>query len=530
MDIEQGQLIANRYVLQKELGRGGMAIVYTGVDTVLNRNVAIKILYPQFASDNNLIQRFFNEARIIARLNYKSIVSLYDISEYNGVPFIVLEYIRGYDLRVLQKNLFEKGRKLPLEMSLVIGFIVCDAISHAHSMDIIHRDIKPENVLISDDGEIKITDFGLAHLLTDSRITMTGAAIGSPEFMSPEHINSRNIDKQSDVFSLGSLLYWLITGTSPFHADNTMSILNNITRNHYTPIGKVIPWIDAWVRDVIITCLNPEPEKRYRDATQLSHVLYEGIQRFTSDPYVTFKQYINSPDQTEQELLVRHNDARYKEALGHIRTNNLEKAFSLINTLLETNKKNTDIAKLIKRIKQKRHTQWAKNVLELIVIFLLILITAQEEYREPPQLMLNHSIKQHSGTGVGKVEHKSNTVNEVRIPLSHVANGKPKKPIIKKQEALQNSNIPHEHKIASIVSETTRQSQNNGELEIITYPWAMVFIDDKYVGETPRFKSISLPPGEHKINIMNPYLKSYTATVNILPNKTITKRINLNEQ
>lgn len=530
MNIEQGQLIANRYILQKELGRGGMAIVYIGMDTILNRNVAIKILYPQFASDSNLIQRFFNEARIIAKLKYKSIVSIYDVSEYNGVPFIVLEYIHGYDLRQLQNNLSKEGKRLSLEMSLVISFIVCDAISHAHSMNIIHRDIKPENVLISDMGEIKITDFGLAHLLTDNRITMTGTAIGSPEFMSPEHINSKNIDKHSDVFSLGSLLYWLITQTSPFYANNTMSILNNITRNSYSSIDKVIPWIDRWIKDIITICLSPEPEKRYSDATQLCHALHEAIQRFTEDPYATFKQYINSPAQIENKILNRHNNARYKDALNYIQSNNPEKALSIINTLLETDKENKDISKLIRAIKQKRYIRWVISMIELIIMFSLIFVIAHEDYREPSQSILNYSIEPGLSFNGTKTEKSNSLANGSEKSAPLIVNIKPKVTAMPEKKTTSKKNIPKKYLISSIITNTTKQSLENGTLEIITYPWAMIFIDDRYVGETPRLKNISLTPGEHTINVMNPYLKPYKTVVYIIPNRTITKRINLNEQ
>lgn len=527
MNIEEGQVIANRYILQKEVGRGGMSIVYAGFDNVLKREVAIKLLYPQLVSDHGLIQRFFNEARIIARLNYRSIVSLYDISQHNNVPFIVLEYVHGYDLRQMYHNLFKEGKRVSVEVALVVAFIVCDAIAHAHSMNIIHRDIKPENVLISNEGVIKITDFGLAHLLTDSRITMTGAAIGSPEFMSPEHINSKNIDKTSDVFSLGSLIYWLISGRSPFYADNTMSILNNITRNRYPAIESLVPDVDDWVRDMINKCLHPLPEERYHDAGELSQVLYDGISKFIKEPYVTFAVFTTSPEQVEHELLKQHNAVRYTEASTYIRANNLEKALSIIRVMLETKEGSLDAIRLMKGLKKKRYIRWGINILEFIIMFLLLIIVAQEEYIEVPQ-SLSSAKKYTVANNINTNKEATHINQEIKKSITTHVKRKPVKsfshPMVQ-QPALNHT----EKEISSLTDKMPAQQPAQGTLEIITYPWAMVFIDDKYIGETPRFKSISLPAGEHKIYLMNPYLKPYTEIIKILPDRTITKRIDLSK-
>ncbi len=534
MNTGEGQLIANRYLLKKELGRGGMAIIYIGIDTVLKREVAIKILYPHFMYDSTLIRRFLNEARIIARLHYKSIVSLYDIGEHQGVPFLVLEYIQGYDLRHMQDTLVKERKKISLEIALIMAYIVCDAIAHAHSMGIVHRDIKPENVLISNDGGIKITDFGLAHILTDTHITISRAAIGSPEFMSPEHINSNNISIASDIFSLGSLIYWLITGVSPFYADNTMFILNNISRNHYKPINKSVFGIDDWIEEIVDICLSPLPEDRYRDASELSRALYNGITRFSPDPYNAFRLYINSPSQTEQDLLKRHNTARYGDASAYIKSSNFEKALSVISIMLETGNEQPDALGLMKKLKHKRYVRWILNTMELIIIFILTLIVAREEYGETP---VNTLIHQTSFTRA--VAHKENIQTNKQIPTvlkkikqstTYSKNKKTGRLVlpISQSRGAKNlyNNVPGQNQ--KLESNQQQAKVDIGTLELITYPWALVFIDDKYIGETPRLKNITLPVGKHKIYLMNPYLKPYTNTINVLPDKTITKRIDLN--
>jgi serine/threonine-protein kinase len=533
MNTGEGQLIANRYLLKKELGRGGMAIIYIGADTVLKREVAIKILYPHLISDSTLIQRFINEARIIARLNYKSIVSLYDIAEHEGTPFIVLEYVQGYDLRRMQDTLVKEGKRLSLETALVAAYIVCDAVAHAHSMGIVHRDIKPENVLISSSGEMKITDFGLAHILTDTRITMSGTAIGSPEFMSPEHINSNDISMASDVFSLGSLIYWLITGVSPFYADNTMSILNNISRNHYKPMNKSVSGIDSWIKDIVDTCLMPQPEDRYQDASELSRALYNGINKFSPDPYHTFGLYISSPDQTEQELLQHHNAARYADAAAQIKSNNFEKALSVISVMLETGDEHTDAIRLMKQLKHKRYTRWIVNTVELVLILVLSSVIAREDYTVTPLSMVSppasrvQSVVQKQN--IPAKEQGTAVAEKIRQSKGQSMN---KKIVIPAVPASQSRAAKNQIKTSPGKNSKPKSNQQakvyTGTLELITYPWAMVFIDDKYICETPRLKTITLTEGIHKVYLINPYLKPYTDTVNVLPDKTITKRIDLN--
>ncbi len=561
MNTFEGQLLANRYLIKKELGRGGMAIIYTGTDTILKREIAVKILYPQFISDSSLLQRFVNEARIIAELNYKNIVSLYDISEHEGVPFLILEYVHGEDLRRLYDRLYDKVKKPSLEIALIIAYIVCDAVAHAHAHGIVHRDIKPENVLISGHGDMKITDFGLAHILTDTRITITGAAIGSPEFMSPEHINSSNINAASDVFSLGSLLYWLITGASPFYADNTMSILNNISRNNYKPISTGTG-IDDWIAGIIHTCLQPKPEDRYEDASRLSAVLNDALHGFTSDPYGAFHAYIHEPDKTALELLRKHNSMRYNNAVSYIKSNRFEKALSTIGIMLETNSGqdaqptkgdgNSDAVKLLKALKYSRYKRWAYSAVEVIFVILAVMLMAREEYIEAPARLrvlqpghvnitrnqATHQLSKNVITGneipplsTRGTESQSNPEADSRKSPRSLAIHDDKKNVL---QNLPLTNpmpkpvpIPLPKPLPKIVQQQAKT--DTGNLELITYPWAMVFIDGKYAGETPRLKTLSLSTGKHELYIMNPYLKPFSETITIHADQTFTKRINLNE-
>ena len=533
MNTGEGQLIGGRYLLRQEIGRGGMAIIYTGTDTVLKREVAIKILYPHFTSDSTLTRRFINEARIIARLQHKSIVSLYDIAQHEGVPFLVLEYVRGYDLRRMQENLVHDGKRLSLETALLIAFIVCDAVAYAHAAGVVHRDIKPENVLISTNGEIKITDFGLAHILTDTRITMSGTALGSPEFMSPEHINSGEITSASDVFSLGSLTYWLIAGVSPFAADNTMSVLNNIARNRFSPLGSSGIPVDARIRDMVAACLNPLPEKRYRDAGDLCSALGTSVMRFSNDPFASFSDYVRAPAETEHALLTRHTAARYEEAAAYIRAQSFEKAIAVISVMLESGDGRSAALGLMNKLRRRRVGRWVRTAAELAMLSAAVLMIANEEYRGP---LPGEGIARPAGARVsvpaGSIGSSQQKPAGTTQEMASVQHGTKRRVIRPQIPAASPAGTAQSTARAAASSPDLNQdglhAADKGTLQIITYPWAMVFIDDRYIGETPKLKDIDLSPGTHKLHLMNPYLKPFTETITILPDTTITKRVDLN--
>ncbi len=538
MNTGEGQLIGGRYLLGPEIGRGGMAIIYTGTDTVLKREVAIKILYPHITSDSTLIRRFMNEARIIAQLQHRSIVSLYDIAQHDSVPFLVLEYVRGYDLRHMQENLVREGKRLSLEAALLIATIVCDAVAYAHASGIVHRDIKPENVLISTSGEIKITDFGLAHILTDTRITMSGTALGSPEFMSPEHINSGTITSASDVFSLGSLIYWLITGVSPFAADNTMSVLNNIAHNRFPPLGSTGAVADDRIREIVATCLSPLPENRYQDAGGLYRDLRSSVLRFSNDPFAGFAAYVHAPEETDRDLLTRHTASRHEDASAHIRAHNFEKALSVISVMLESGDGRDAAVGLMHTLRRRRSGRWIRTAAEIVLLCMAILLMANEEYNEPitpGSIATTPAVRTIPGPGhlagpprQGPGEKQKETA--VRRPASGESKRGVSRPPVSSAPPAGTPKRTAADLSGPGLEENHRHAPGTGTLQIITYPWAMVFIDDHYVGETPKLKTIVLPPGRHTLHLMNPYLKPYTDTITILPGTTRTKRVDLNGQ
>ena len=221
----------SRYRIVEQIGSGGMSVVYKGVDTTLDREVAVKVLHPHLASKEDSRRRFSREAKAVAKLHHPNILEIYDFSGDDAPEaFIVTEYIRGVTLRTFA----EQHRFDPPEIAAMAVHELASALDHAHGIGIIHRDLKPENVMIREDGVIKLMDFGIAKVLDrDERMTMTGALVGSPAHMAPEIIEGLEAGREADIFSLGTILYWLCCGKLPFMGNNTTQTLKLILDGTY---------------------------------------------------------------------------------------------------------------------------------------------------------------------------------------------------------------------------------------------------------------------------------------------------------
>ena len=218
--ITKGQKINDRYEIVKSIGEGGMANVYLAVDLILNRKVAIKILRGDLANDEKFIRRFQREALAASSLSHPNIVEMYDVGEDNGNYYIVMEYIEGKTL----KQLLKKRGHLTVGEAVDIMLQITDGMVHAHDSYIIHRDLKPQNIMIQEDGQIKITDFGIAMALNSTQLTQTNSVMGSVHYLPPEQASGKGSTIKSDIYSMGILFYELLTGVLPFKGDNAVEI------------------------------------------------------------------------------------------------------------------------------------------------------------------------------------------------------------------------------------------------------------------------------------------------------------------
>ena len=286
-----GKYIAGRYEMLEKVGNGGMATVYKAKDSVLNRLVAVKVLKDEYTTDTEFIRRFNAEAQSAAGLTHSNIVSVYDVGHELNIYYIVMELIQGKTL----KQIINEDGALPWKWSVNIAIQIASALEAAHKNNIVHRDIKPHNIIITEDGVAKVTDFGIAKAVSNSTITAFGTTIGSVHYFSPEHAKGGFTDVKSDLYSLGVVMYEMLTGRVPFDADTPVSVaLKHMQEKPIEPI-KLNPSIPYSVNKIIIKAMQKEPSLRYQSATEMIMDLNNSLK----NPEGNFVEEISDSDKTQ---------------------------------------------------------------------------------------------------------------------------------------------------------------------------------------------------------------------------------------
>lgn len=260
-----GKILGNRYHIQELIGEGGMALVYKAECSKLCRAVAVKILRPQYASDVDFVERFRREARAAASLSHPNVVNIYDVGQEDELDYIVMEYIPGDNL----KSLIRKEAPFTIKRALEITRQIAEALNHAHQRNIIHRDIKPHNILVTPDGQVKVTDFGIARAISASSFTQTGMIVGSVQYSAPEQAKGAAVGPQSDVYSLGCVLYEMLTGTMPFKGETTIAIAMQHLQGDYIPVRQLRPELPAVIENIVNKAMAKDPAERYPTALAL---------------------------------------------------------------------------------------------------------------------------------------------------------------------------------------------------------------------------------------------------------------------
>ena len=274
MNLE-GSVIGNRYKIQEKIGNGGMATVDKALDQILNRYVAVKVLREEFTTDEEFIKRFNAEAQSAARLIHPNIVSVYDVGQEYNIYYIVMELIQGKTL----KQIIEEDGHLSWKWAVNIAIQIASALEMAHKNNIIHRDIKPHNIMITEDGVAKVTDFGIAKAVSNSTITAFGTTLGSVHYFSPEHARGGYTDSKSDLYSLGVVMYEMVTGKVPFDADTPVSIALKHMQEEPVPPIKVNKEIPFAVNQIILKAMKKDPNERYQNASEMIKDLNIALKR-----------------------------------------------------------------------------------------------------------------------------------------------------------------------------------------------------------------------------------------------------------
>jgi beta-lactam-binding protein with PASTA domain/tRNA A-37 threonylcarbamoyl transferase component Bud32 len=260
-----GRVFSSRYEVQREIAQGGMAEVYLAHDQLLNRPVALKVLFPEYAREPSFVERFRREAQAAANLNHPNIVAIYDWGQEDGTYFIVMEYVEGRALR----DLIRSEGPLDANQAAEITAEIASALAFAHHNGVVHRDVKPGNVLLTRSGTVKVTDFGIARAGASDGLTQTGSVMGTATYFSPEQAQGLPVDGRSDVYALGVVLYEMVTGVAPFTGDSPVSVAYKHVREEVVVPSERNPDVPPGIEQIIVTALAKAPENRYQTADDM---------------------------------------------------------------------------------------------------------------------------------------------------------------------------------------------------------------------------------------------------------------------
>jgi hypothetical protein len=360
-----------KYEIIDEIGHGGMATVYRARDTRLDRFVALKVMHPHLQGAKEARARFAREALTIARLKHPNILEIYDYSgEESEISYIATELLTGPTLR----QLVDQHPDMPAEVAACLAILVARALGAAHAEGVIHRDVKPENVMMHENREVKLTDFGIAQLVDVQGMTTTGQVLGSPAHMAPEQIEGRECDARSDIFSLGTVLYLLATGELPFQGKNPHQVLKQIAEGHFLDPIQVKPQIGGRLRTVLMRCLLVDPTQRYANARALEDDLMAFVAAAgIDDPGLFIAQYLKGT--RAFSVLFRGRIIAAEVALGEsaMKAGDVPGAMDAFNRVLSIDEQNERVLAAVKNLGRRSKLRRAAAWLAVAVCGVLVL-------------------------------------------------------------------------------------------------------------------------------------------------------------
>ncbi len=566
--MENKKVLINKYEIIKELGRGGMAIVYLAVDKQLKREVAVKMLHPHMNESEHII-RFEREAVVLATLSHTNIVNIYEFFEFEGNYYIIYEYVNGETLG----NFLEYHRiRYPI-ISLMIAYEIIEAIEYIHKNGVIHRDIKPDNIMISRNGTVKVMDFGIAKVLSNTTVTDAGSLLGSPAYMSPEQVMGEEITFKSDIFSIGVLIYKLITNVSPFASSSTASTLKNVLNSSYPRISH--PLVDKGMERIIEFCLNKDPKKRINDLTALKLIIKEKIANEGKEP--PFKEelsvFFKNPDvyqiNLKQNLLEHYKKYSYQL----YKQKNILKSLNYCGKALELAPKDPQLRVLSNKLKIFNNGKRLRIIISFFIILTLMLILffniifikqSKISYQYKlntfdytylslisknkflnkfldydnsylQQIINNPKNIIEINTKFNDKKIKVNTKDKL-INYSSINKNKNKRvnpiSINNTKNKMLTSTAINKNKNKSLIIKKvaiTPKKIKYGELQYCFRPYAKVIIDDKIYSNSCITNKIKIPYGKHKIIAKYPYSNDYKGIITIDDKHKNTKiRYNFN--
>ncbi len=503
-----------------------MATVYRGRHMTLGRDVAIKVLHPHLSSTERNRQRFAREARAIEHMDHENILKIFDYSgSETDSCYIVTEYVDGV---TLQDLITDRGQ-LPSEVTAIIGMRLSEALSYAHGLNIIHRDLKPENVMLRRDGTIKLMDFGIAHFLDEMHLTLTGALVGSPAYMSPEQAMERTLDQRSDLFSLGTLLFHLVTGQLPFSGSNPSIILRNIIDGNRPHVMELVPDISGSVAALIEHLLQSDPDDRPLSADAVHAALSESLTSVSippDDPRWSLRDWMVDPEGYEARLTEHLKVALLESGRALLEERDHLGALRRFNRLLSIDEDNEEVLSLIQSMHHLQvddHSappvrRWwvaalAVPVAAGVLTWLLWpappppvpqaeapeVVQHETPQRQEPAEMpaaVEAPIEPEEVLAV-EPERRSPLSTEKTVAIHHPITTP--KPVV----VLQSPDPPPE---ASPPARVT---------VIVPGAWADIYLDNRRMGRTGEIDAIEVSPGTHTLRVENDYSLPHTQEITV---------------
>jgi len=507
--------VVEKYEVIQKIGEGGMATVYRGRHTTLGREVAIKVLHPHLSASERNRMRFAREARAIEHLEHDNILKIFD---YSGSDtdrcYIVTEFIDGITLQ----DLLNERARFPSEVVAQVGIKLARALSYAHNLGIIHRDLKLENVMLKRDGGLKLMDFGIARFLDEVNLTVTGALIGSPAYMSPEQAMERVLDRRSDLFSLGTLLFHLITGQLPFSGANPSIVLRNVIEGNRPSLLELAPDVSSALGDLVEQLMQTEPDDRPQSADDVIIRLQTALAQVDipeDDQSWSIDRWLQSVDDYQARLNQHLTDQLLDKGKAALVAGDHLTALRLLNRLLSMDGDNEEVLNLLRGMHADMPSTRRWNKIWPVSVGLVLAVGGLVHWAWPEDAVQVPIPVGTVAASDADADAEDDAPEGQDAPPAVVATQAPSVVTAPPEAVRAIPSSPNPAPVASAPASKKADPELMGTV-VVTVPgsWGDIFIDGEAHGRTGQRGDIAVTPGTHTLEIRNdhalPHQQSFT--------------------
>ncbi len=569
-----GEVLAGRYRLERELGRGGMATVFLATDLRLSRPVALKRMHPGSGTDRAV--RFRREAELAASLHHPNVLEVHDYGEDEAHgPFLVCEWVRGEDLRALAGRL----SPVPPEAAMVLGWELARALAAAHARGIVHRDVKPDNVLVAEGGPLKLADFGLAALEDQERLTSTGAVTGSLPYMAPERIDTGAYSPASDVYAVGVILFELCSGTTPHAGKGAAHLVASVMAKDAPLLTEVVPGTPEPLAALVARCLAKDARDRPRDGASLASALEELLQRGVGPPADMAREFLGAPVACASRWRRARFERLLEEGRGLLARGEGARAAKLLNAAMLLEPASAEVVALLRE--RPKRSGWRVGAVGAGLALCAAVGWAWSHLgAEPSSGMASPETAPVDGATPGELRPRAPTLTGKEMPVPRTdfhpldvsrrlgrsegtgatksvgaivptgrstegAVAKPARPAdaVVRSGGMDSgkaagSSPPRGHSAAAEPSGATRPAalargpdveptvpERPAVLKVTARPWAEVFVNGESHGYTPRVRELTLPAGTYRLRFVNPLCDEVDQEVTLASGETVTRDV-----